>query len=362
MTFVDIRTRSLTFILTATIAVLTVGAAIGGHAQTTASTPKDAPIGALIETLGKTRTPSSAAISPDGTTVAWALRTREGSQIHLTDVADQTKEKIVGTGFGATGCGSSEPKWSPDGEWLAFVSDCTAKTEKPGQDQVFVWSKKTDKSKEMTHLVGGIDSLAWSPDGKTIGFLFVENATRSAGALAAMKPWAGVIGEDSVEVQRVYGVSVEYAMGAWLTPANLHVYEFSWAPFPGEIAFIAAAPPGENNWWVANLYTKALGPLTHWCKPNAACSYNGPLEGLHVSVVDPTRLSGPLHGLQIPVPRWSPNGSRIAFIDGLMSDQGSTGGDVYLIPATGGEPRDVTPGRDTSVAFIGWVSPEVLGI
>src|SRR5271168_5642491 len=118
MTFVDIRTRSLTFILTATIAVLTVGAAIGGHAQTTASTPKDARIGALIETLGRTRTPSSAAISPDGTTVAWAVRTREGSQIHLTDVAnpDPAKEKIVGTGSSATSCGSSEPTWSPDGQ------------------------------------------------------------------------------------------------------------------------------------------------------------------------------------------------------------------------------------------------------
>ena len=45
-----------------------------------------------------------------------------------------------------------------------------------------------------------------------------------------------------------------------------------------------------------------------------------------------------------------------------MSDQGSTGGDVYLISAEGGEPRDVTPGRAASVAFLSWVSPEVLEI
>ncbi len=72
-----------------------------------------------------------------------------------------------------------------------------------GQDQVFIWSKKTGQSKQLTHVTGGIESLAWSPDGKSIAFLFVENATRSAGALAAMKPWAGVIGEDGVEIQRV---------------------------------------------------------------------------------------------------------------------------------------------------------------
>jgi dipeptidyl aminopeptidase/acylaminoacyl peptidase len=345
MTVADVRKCSLTFLFSTTTAVLAFGTALGGHAQTTSSTKKDARIGALIETLGKTRIPSYAAISPDGTTVAWDVRTREGSQIHLTDVAnpDPAKEKIVGTGSGATSCGSSEPKWSPDGTWLAFVSDCTANADKSRQDQVFVWSTKTGESKELTHLVGGIDSLAWSPDGKSIGFLFVENATRSAGALAAMKPWAGVIGEDGVEIQRVGVVDVANGVFSQVTPAALHVYEFGWSPDSKHLVFVAANPPGENNWWVAQLYTESIG-------------------GSPTSILDTTKISGSLHGLQIAVPRWSPDGSRIAFIGGLMSDQGSTGGDVYLIPSSGGEPKDVTPGRDASVAFIGWVSPEVLGV
>jgi dipeptidyl aminopeptidase/acylaminoacyl peptidase len=354
MTFVDVRARVLTFAFSAFTVVLSLGVAVGGHAETPAATPNttagnttnNARIGALIETLGKTRTPSSAAISPDGSTVAWAVRDKEGSQIHLTNVAnpDPATEKTVGTGSGAVGCGSAEPKWSPDGQWLAFVSDCTVKSDKPGQDQVFVWSKKTGESKQLTELVGGIDSLAWSPDGKTIGFLFVENATRSAGALAAMKPWSGVIGEDGVEVQRVGVVDLASGTSAQVTPAGLHVYEFGWAPDSKHLVYVAANPPGENNWWVAQLYTQELG------------------GGAPKSILDTTKVSGPLHGLQIAVPRWSPDGTRIAFIGGLMSDQGSTGGDVYLIPATGGEPRDMTPGRDASVAFIGWVSPEVLGI
>src|SRR6201996_1978274 len=136
MTFADVRRCSPSLFLSIITALSVQGTSPEGQAQTS-SPAKDARIGALIETLGKTKTPSSAAISPNGATVAWAVRSREGSQIHLTDVAtpDPAKDKIVGAGSGATGCGSSEPKWSPNGESLAFVSDCTTDSAKPGQDQ-----------------------------------------------------------------------------------------------------------------------------------------------------------------------------------------------------------------------------------
>src|ERR1700753_3568393 len=109
MTFADVRTRSFVFLVCIPTTALTLGAVVTGQAQTNAETPKDSRIGSLIETLGNTKTPSSAAISPDGTPVAWAARTREGSQIHLTSAADpdSAKEKIVSTGSGGTNCGSS---------------------------------------------------------------------------------------------------------------------------------------------------------------------------------------------------------------------------------------------------------------
>jgi dipeptidyl aminopeptidase/acylaminoacyl peptidase len=120
-----------------------------------------------------------------------------------------------------------------------------------------------------------------------------------------------------------------------VTPPNLHAYEFDWRPDSKGLAFVAADPPGENNWWVAKLYTEEL-------------------NGAAKAILAPAEVSGPLHGLQIAVPRWSPDGKAIAFIGGLMSDQGATGGDVWIVSAEGSQPVDLTPRRPSSPAWIEW--------
>jgi dipeptidyl aminopeptidase/acylaminoacyl peptidase len=153
-----------------------------------------------------------------------------------------------------------------------------------------------------------------------------------------MKPPSGVIGEDGVEIQRVAVAKTDVSEPtepAFATPVNLHVYEFDWASDSKSLAYIAAAPPGENNWWVAKLYTQALG-------------------GEPRVILAPAEVAGPLHGLQIAVPRWSPDGKTIAFIGGLMSDQGVTGGDVWVVSAAGGKPHNLTPQRPSSPAWIAW--------
>ncbi len=78
-------------------------------------------------------------------------------------------------------------------------------------------------------------------------------------------------------------------------------------------------------------------------------------------VVDPQKISGALHGLQMAVPRWSPDGKHIAFIGGLMSDQGSTGGDVWMVDAKGGQPVDLTPGIDGTPTYEVWFDDHSLG-
>ena len=188
-----------------------------------------------------------------------------------------------------------------------------------GRHDVFISRLDGNLARRITTLHGDVNEPAFSPDGKRIAFLYVEGATRPAGALAAQDLPTGVIGAASDEVQRIAMVPVDTlqaATPAFISPANLHVYEFDWSPDSKSFAYIAADPPGEDNWWVARLYTQRV-------------------EGSPSAILNPTEVSGRLHGLQIAVPRWSPDEKSIAFIGGLMSDQGVTGGDVWIIPSAG---------------------------
>jgi dipeptidyl aminopeptidase/acylaminoacyl peptidase len=338
----------------------------------------DTRIDSLIDSLNQVRSPITVAISPDGRQLAWSVGPSDHSELHLTQLAadgspePNTAERLISpdtvpdpTGHPAA-CPTSHPAWSPDGRQLAFLARCfgtDGRWQPIAQDNIFVWALATNTVKQVSQLRGAVSDIQWSPDGRSIAFLYVEGATRRAGALDAMKPWNGVYGEDGVEVQRLAVIDVTSATLA-LDPdpsaRNLHVYEFAWAPDSKEFVFTAAAAPGENNWWIAKLYTDNF-PFTQACR--GLC---GPLP-----IFDPAKTTTAMHNLQIAVPRFSPDGKQIAFIGGLMSDQGATGGDIWLTTnwdfSVGGKghpvvPIDITPGRPASPAYIAWLDDHDLGI
>jgi dipeptidyl aminopeptidase/acylaminoacyl peptidase len=298
--------------------------------------PQRAHIEEVLKGLSRGHSRGQVAVSPDGKQLAWLEAGKDGAEIRVAPLENLDKSKrVTAATKGEERCREDEIAWAPDSQALAFFSDCADPGE---QTDLYVSRLDGAPAKRLTALKGYVEAPAFSADGTKVAFLYVEGATRPAGALAAMKPWSGVIGEDGVEIQRVAVARVDAAKPVapdFATPANLHVYEFDWRPDSRGLAYVAADPPGENNWWVAKLYTQLLG--------------GGP-----VVVLAPAEVSGALHGLQIAVPRWSPDGQAIAFIGGLMSDQGSTGGDVWIVSAEGGQPVDLTPQRPTSPAWIEW--------
>ena len=308
------------------------------HAQGTSGgeSPDRARVEEALRSMIRGKSVSEVAVSPDGKQLAWIEGGRSGGQVLVAPIEDVKRSRRVTAGSKPDQrCLENGIAWEPDSKALLFFSDCAHPDE---QDDLYLERFDGSLPHRLTELTGYVHDAAFSRDGSKIAFLYVKGGTRQASALAAEKPPSGVIGEDDVEVERVAVMATDAAAPATptqVTPPNLHVYEFDWAPDSKGLAYIAGDPPGENNWWVAKLYTEALGAV-----PKV--------------VLDPSTVDGPLRGLQVALPRWSPDGKWIAFIGGLMSDQGSTGGDVWLVPGSGGVPKDLTGQRPTSPAWVEW--------
>ncbi len=332
--------RHRPLLLCITTAAFLVIAKLSAGAQ---PAPDHAHIEEVLKGLNRGHAIRSVAVSPDGKRIAWIRGGREGGDILVSPTDDLAKtSRATAATNPDQHCREGQVTWEPDSNALAFFSDCA----KPGeQDDLYLSRLDGTPARRLTALKGYVNAPAFSADGSKVAFLYVEGATRAAGALAAMKAPSGVIGEDGVEIQRLATASVDATTPAAptvISPPDLHVYEFDWAPDSKALAYIAAPAPGENNWWVAKLYTQPIG-------------------GSARSILSPAEISGPLHGLQIAVPRWSPDGKTIAFIGGLMSDQGSTGGDVWIVSTAGGsQPRNLTAGRPSSPAWLEWEDNEHL--
>ena len=149
----------------------------------------------------------------------------------------------------------------------------------------------------------------------TTGFYqaHVAGKPRLAGALAPGARDVGVIGEITDE-QRLAVIDVATGALHFATPADTYVYEYDWSPEGRQFAITYAKGNGDNNWWIARLARVDAG-------------------------------GGAIHDLFAPAfqlndPQWSPDGLQIAVIGGVMSDFGSTGGDLYLVDSSSGNARN----------------------
>ncbi len=293
----------------------------------------------ILDQLTSTRHVSSVALSPDAKTVAAVL----GGilTIKKTDAAPDSH----GIPIRACVAGAGTVKalaWSPDNSRLAALVQC-----ENGTHLLEIPAQSPTSPRSVATLTGYAESLSWSPNGKSLALLYVEGDSHALSASSAQSPRLGVIGIDGLESKRVALIDSTTGVVRQVTPANLHVFEYAFSPDSTHLAYTAAPPPGENNWWVARLYTQAV--------------HSGSTP---VSILDPQTVTGPLHNLQIADPVWSPDGSRIALIGGLMSDQGTTGGDLYILPAKGTTaPVDYTAGSHMSLAWIHWLpNQHLLGV
>jgi len=121
-------------------------------------------------------------ISPDGSAIAYVRRSgdimtdRMRPSIWLIDTRSGEQAPLA-AGPGA----HSQPRWSPDGKRLAYIS-----TAEGGAAQLFVRWLASGESVRITGLPDSPTSLAWSPDGRQIAYtMFVPGEGVKLGALPA---------------------------------------------------------------------------------------------------------------------------------------------------------------------------------
>jgi dipeptidyl aminopeptidase/acylaminoacyl peptidase len=284
------------------------------------------------QSLFKAQHFDQAAISPDGKRVAWVeIRGDEdgaptGKQdIFVQDVSADGKPMRITAGAPTAHCNEGNVAWSPDSKRIAFISDAV----KSGQPQLYVASTTGGPASKLTSVEGFLAGPKWSPDGTSIAVLFTENATREAGPLVAETPETGEI-KDAFFEQRLAIVDAASGKLRQITPADTYVYEYDWAPDGKSIVLTAAKGNGDSNWYIAELFA------------------------VNVASAEMQLLYKPK--LQIARPAISPDGQSVAFIEGLMSDEDSVGGDVFLISRSGGVPRNLTPERKASAVVVAWTS------
>ena len=262
----------------------------------------------LTEQLGKTVLYSDLAPSPDGAHLSWVQSTAAttSKQTYVREISGNTPAKPLKLSL-TDDRTDYDPAWSPDSKTLAFFASAGKK------DQRQLWTVNANGSgaKKITNLNGYAARPRWSHDGKQIAFLYIEGAG-GGGPLVAAPATTGVI-DTAIHNQRIAVLDVTNGQLRQVSPPDLHVYDYDWSPDDKMFVVTAAPGPGDNNWWIAQIYTIDIA------------------KGDARSIYKP--------GFQVAVPRWSPDGKSIAFIEGLMSDEGFHGGDLFTMSADG---RDVT--------------------
>jgi dipeptidyl aminopeptidase/acylaminoacyl peptidase len=186
-----------------------------------------------LDDLASLAVPSQPALSPDGRTVAYVLRTLDHAPEQGEDRNVDQLWTVSSTGGDArrltTGHDDTAPAWSPDGSRLAFLRG----------GQVHVVSPAGGEPERLTDLALGAGAPVWSPDGARLAFSAPVDPTGGAEPMVARRldyqaDGAGMFGPVR---QQVHVLDVASGACRQVTLGDEHAGQPAWAPDGRTVAF-----------------------------------------------------------------------------------------------------------------------------
>jgi dipeptidyl aminopeptidase/acylaminoacyl peptidase len=305
--------------------VATTHTLIGAAGEKRAIRPED-----LVDIRGV----SDAQISPDGKRVAFVVtepadpkkpQQARDSNIWIVPADGSEPPRI----FAATPKKETQPHWSPDGRYLAFLSDRGQPVgeEKEAKPQLYLMRTDGGEAEQLTSLKGEVLALKWSPDGKMIAFT-VRDPKSDGDQKKEKEGFDEVHVDHDYKYARLWIVSLAERKPDQITKQDFEVNDIAWAPDGSELALrVSATPRKDDVYWHSKLVVvrRLTGETTRTLTETAA------------------DISGSL--------RWSPDGKHIT--TGLFTPNRISAW-LSLIPAEGGPARQLLKEYRGTVWGIEW--------
>ncbi len=280
------------------------------------------------------RTVSDPQVSPDGTQVAYCLSwpDRDSDSTHVAVYVAPLNRRAPARRF-THGTNDHTPRWSPDGRYLAFVS------ERGEKSQLFVAPLGGGEARQVTKRKWGISGPAWSPDGTRVAFTartgrFTPPNERKGAEKAApivlrdLRYKLDGIGFFDRRRTHIFVADIDSGEQNQLTRGDYFDDHPAWSPNGRTIAFVSDRERDRNQrQWRTDVWTV-------------------PAAGGHPRKLTRSRGSA-AH------PAYSPDGKHVAYVGHEHGDEGvAKNPHLMLVPARGGTPRSLSASTDRPVA--GW--------
>lgn len=221
--------------------------------------------------------------------------------------------------------GESSPRWSPDGSRIAFLADRA--DDKP--TQIHLLRTVGGEAEPLTDHATSVSSIEWSPDGRWIYFLAFDDKTDEEKAKEKLRDDVFAY-DENYQQRHLWRVAVATGEAERVTDGDFSVAGYSLSRDGSMVAHHRAPNPlfGDNEKgevWVMAADGSGARRLTD----------NGVAEG----------------GAQL-----SPDNRWVAFTSGSRGDLGESyfNTNVYLVPAGGGDIRELAPGVGHGLDQVTW--------